>query len=100
VLGAQAYNPKYLEDWDREDCFRGQTKQGVLEIPCPKLSDQNKLEFDSSNSAFALQVQSSEFKPQSYQRKRDLKSVLKIRKIKKPKNPLYWQFLSFVCLTL
>jgi hypothetical protein len=75
VLGAQAYNPKYLEDWDREDCFRGQTKQGVLEIPCPKLSDQNKLEFDSSNSAFVFQVQSPEFKPQSFQRKRLTKCI-------------------------
>jgi hypothetical protein len=63
----------------------GQFRQAVCEIPSPK-NNQSKMDwrYGSSGRTPALQVQSPEFKPHFYERKKEKKSDWYVRKPIKP----------------
>jgi hypothetical protein len=75
---AHACKTRYLVDWDQEDGSQGQYRKIVFETTVTKIT-RGKWRYGSSCWAYLLQVQSSEFKPQSPKQKQTKKETRKIK---------------------
>jgi hypothetical protein len=78
---AHAYNPTHLKDWDQEDHGSRPAQANSLWEPHLQNS-QTKMNWrcGSSSGTPALQVQSTEFKPQSHQKGKTKISVKRIKR--------------------